>query len=115
MNSYEYQELSSRTLPDKPPRHYSDYELMLIWTAMGIAGEAGEFVDHVKKGIFHEEQLSPIKVLAELGDLLWYISAFCTIYGLPLEQVMRNNIDKLKKRYPDGFVTGGGNRQDDTK
>ena len=39
----------------------------------------------------------------ELGDLLWFIAEYCTAMGWTLEEVMEQNIEKLKARYPKGF------------
>jgi hypothetical protein len=43
--------------------------------------------------------------------VLWYLSNLCRILGVDLEQVAISNIEKLRKRYPDGFVKGGGIRE----
>jgi NTP pyrophosphatase (non-canonical NTP hydrolase) len=76
---------------------------MIVWNAVGIAGEAGEVVDNIKKGIFHQHGLDENKVKEELGDLLWYVAGLCTQLGLDLDEVMVANIEKLQKRYPGGF------------
>ena len=39
----------------------------------------------------------------ELGDLLWFVAEYCTAKGWELDEIMQMNIDKLRKRYPDGF------------
>ena len=41
----------------------------------------------------------------EQGDCLWYIGAFATVLGLSLDDIAQRNIDKLRKRYPEGFDT----------
>ena len=110
MTPAEYQKAAARTLLDKPPRAYSDNEIMIIWNAMGMAGEAGEACDDIKKAIFHDIGLDRSKIVKELGDILWYITAICTKLNIPLEIVMDRNIAKLEERYPDGFVQGGGLR-----
>lgn len=103
MKPNEYQELAARTLIDSPGKQYSDLEIMLVWNAMGLAGETGELVDHIKKGVFHEHGIDRDYLAKELGDVLWYVAALCTKLGLSLEDVMTQNIAKLKARYPDGF------------
>lgn len=102
MNSNEYQVEAKRTLIDAPGT-FSDMDIMIIWNAIGLAGEAGEVANLVKKGIFHRHGLDVDKVLDELGDVLWYVSSLCDELGFSLEDVMAYNIDKLRKRYPDGF------------
>lgn len=105
MTASEYQSLSKRTLLDKPNDKFSDEEIMQIWTAMGLAGEAGEICDYVKKGIFHRHGIDKEKLQEELGDLMWYVAGLATKFGLNLNIVLQMNYAKLQKRYPDGFKT----------
>ena len=42
-------------------------------------------------------------LVKELGDCLWYIAAFATVQGLSLDDIAQRNIDKLRRRYPEGF------------
>ena len=73
--------------------------------ALGLAGEAGEVVDSMKKEIGHGHAPDPLKVAVELGDVMWYVACIADAYGLSLADVATMNIDKLKARYPDGFST----------
>lgn len=68
--------------------------------ALGLTGEAGEVADMVKKGVFHEHGMDYDKLVLELGDVLWYVTALALTSGFSLEDVMRMNIIKLQKRYP---------------
>ena len=70
---------------------------------LGISGEAGEVSDLIKKHLFHGHPLEIIKLLKELGDVLWYIAEIADAAGFTLEDVARWNIEKLEERYPDGF------------
>jgi len=110
MTPKQYQESAARTLLNKPPREYSSVEIMIIWNAMGMSGEAGEVCDDIKKAIFHDTGLDIPRIIKELGDVLWYVAAICTELNIPLEVVMERNISKLEERYPDGFIQGGGKR-----
>lgn len=103
MTPNEYQQLAARTLIAKPDAEYTGDEIMMVWNAIGLAGEAGEVADHIKKGIFHRHGIDKDKLCKELGDNLWYIAALCTKLGVTLEDVMSINIDKLRNRYPDGY------------
>lgn len=103
MDAKQYQILAARTLIDKPINPIADEDIMIIWNAIGLAGEAGEVNELVKKGIFHQHGLDKEKIAKELGDCLWYIAALATKLDLSLLQIMKDNIDKLKKRYPDGY------------
>lgn len=102
MKANDYQHLAVRTLIGKPPQ-LNDAKMMIIWNAMGLAGETGEIVDYLKKGIFHEHGVDPEKVADELGDVLWYIAALAEQYGLDLGLIMEQNIAKLVRRYPQGY------------
>ena len=70
---------------------------------LGLAGEAGEFTDMVKKWIFHEKPFDPDHAMKELGDVLWYVAMICHSFGWNLNTIMQMNVDKLKARYPEGF------------
>lgn len=98
-----YQQQAARTLIDKPDATYSDAEIMIVWTALGLAGEAGEVADTVKKAVFHQHGIDRDELIKELGDVLWYVAALCTQLDIPMSDVMERNIDKLRKRYPDGY------------
>lgn len=71
--------------------------------ALGIAGEAGEVADLVKKHVGHGHPLDKDKLAHELGDVLWYVAVLAERLGYPLETIMIMNRDKLRSRYPDGF------------
>jgi NTP pyrophosphatase (non-canonical NTP hydrolase) len=103
MNASEYQKLASRTLIDKPPFNVTDDQVMIVWNAVGLVGEAGEVAELVKKGIFHQHGLDVQKMKKEIGDVLWYVAALCTKLDLDMSEIMDENIAKLKKRCPDGF------------
>lgn len=83
----------------------SDNGDRLLYTALGIAGEAGEYIDMIKKSVFHHHALDHAKIGEELGDLCWYIAVAASVNQHSLSNVMRNNIDKLRERYPGGFST----------
>lgn len=100
-----YQKLAARTLWNKPARPLTDEETMIIWNAIGLAGEAGEVLDTIKKAIFHQHGLDKEQLVKELGDVLWYVAALCTKLDLNMGDVMHENIVKLTLRYPQGFST----------
>lgn len=72
-------------------------------STMGLAGEAGEVVDMLKKVFYHGHELDPGQLAKELGDVMWYVSDLATQFGIGLDDIARGNIEKLKARYPDGF------------
>ena len=72
--------------------------------AMGLAGEAGEVCDLVKKVQHHRQPLDETKLRKELGDVLWYLAHACNVMGWKLEDVAAANVEKLRARYPNGFT-----------
>ena len=78
--------------------------------ALGLCGEAGEVADLVKKYMWHGKAFPDREIANELGDVLWYVSDIATSLGLTLEDIAAQNVEKLRRRYPDGFTVGGGIR-----
>ena len=70
---------------------------------MGLNGEAGECIDVLKKHDYQGHTLDTVKLLDELGDVLWYIVESAVGIGTTLEEVAQHNIAKLRARYPEGF------------
>jgi NTP pyrophosphatase (non-canonical NTP hydrolase) len=103
MDIDQYQQEASRTLIPDPGFPLGSNNLMTVWMSLGLTGEAGEVADHVKKGIFHRHGVDLVKLREELGDVLWYVASLCTLQGLDMADVMAQNIEKLKRRYPDGY------------
>lgn len=97
MNFQEYQQEASKTA--LYPRRMSNLE----YPTLGLAGEAGEVANIVKKiqrdneGIITDETRD--KLRDELGDVLWYISACADELGLTLEEIAAFNVNKLAKRH----------------
>jgi NTP pyrophosphatase (non-canonical NTP hydrolase) len=97
MTPNEYQELAMKTCGQ------AEFHERLVMAAMGLAGEVGETNDHIKKWLFHSHELDRTKIASELGDIAWYLTLMCTALGLNLETVLKENIQKLQRRYPEGF------------
>lgn len=75
----------------------------LLFACLGMSGELGEFIELVKKWIFHEKDLDEEHLKKEMGDFLWYVALVCNSMGWDLNDIMDLNIRKLEKRYPEGF------------
>ena len=98
MTVNEYQELALRTLnPELSKRD------VLINGVMGLCGESGEAIDIVKKWLAQGHELDRQKLAKELGDIAWYLAETAAAIDMPLEDIFAANIEKLKKRYPQGF------------
>lgn len=80
-----------------------NFEERITEAALGLAGESGECVDHVKKWQFHNHLLDVDELCKELGDVMFYATMMCNALNISLESVIQKNMDKLNKRYPDGF------------
>ena len=76
------------------------YRERLMLAGMGLAGEAGEVCDHVKKVAFHGKDMDRRELVEELGDVLWYYTLMLRIHGITLNEVMEANVFKLCDRYP---------------
>lgn len=94
----EYQRESNRTAPMSVSP-----EIRLATFALGVAGEAGEVAELVKKELGHGHDTDRLQMAKELGDVLWYVAALASMYGFTLSEIGQLNIDKLRSRYPDGF------------
>lgn len=100
MEINEYQRLAMTTL--NPALDKRD---VLINSVMGLCGESGEAIDVVKKWLAQGHELDRAHLAKELGDVAWYLAEAATALDIPLEDILRANLDKLKARYPDGFST----------
>lgn len=98
MTVNEYQKLAMTTLN----RELSQKDI-LINAVMGLCGESGEATDIVKKHLFQGHDLDREKLAKELGDIAWYLAEAATALNMDLDHIFAANIEKLRKRYPEGF------------
>lgn len=98
MTGNEYQGLAARTV---------NKELSLLeqrnHALHGMVGEIGEIHSLYQKEYQGHGKPDREHVIKETGDLLWFIAEFLTSQGMSLDDCMETNIEKLRKRYPDGF------------
>lgn len=86
-----------------------------IYPALGLASEAGEVADKIKKalrddnGILTPERRSDVS--KELGDVLWYVAQCSTELGLSLDEIGRANLEKLASRKNRGKISGSGDNR----
>lgn len=97
MNFNEYQAAAIRTA--KP----GDVSFNLMHAAMGLAGEAGEFVDAIKKHLVYGKPLDLANAKEEIGDLMWFVALACQTLQVSMEDIAKQNIAKLATRYPDAY------------
>ena len=98
MTINEYQKLAMITLNKELSR-----KDVLINGVMGLCGESGEAIDIVKKHLAQGHELDKEHLIKELGDIAWYLAETAYALDVELEDVLIQNIEKLKKRYPEGF------------
>tara|TARA_R110000787_G_scaffold30072_3_gene81062 strand:+ start:1010 stop:1330 length:321 start_codon:yes stop_codon:yes gene_type:complete len=103
MHLNEYQERANHTA-------IYDSKYKLIYPTLGLAGEAGEVADKVKK--IYRDNLNinneAESIAKELGDVLWYVAAVARDVGYRLEDIAKLNINKLESRQKRGVIGGNG-------
>ena len=105
----EYQTLSRRTAT------YPDAGENLVYPTLGLAGEAGEVAEKVKKllrddaGVLSEERRAALA--GALGDVLWYVAQVATEADLDLAEIAQANLDKLLSRQQRGMLSGSGDQR----
>lgn len=97
MTINDYQRLAQRTASTKVPSSKIENGIL------GLCGETGEIADVYKKYLYQGHELDREHMAEELGDVCWYVAELAAGLGVTLEEVIRQNIEKLRKRYPDGF------------
>lgn len=97
-----FREHTNRLVQQKGP-YLDQKNSSLAIMALGLSGECGEVTDEIKKILGHGKPVDREKILNELGDVLFYTDRVLAAFGFTLEDAMQSNIDKLNKRYPNGF------------
>lgn len=82
----------------------------LVYTALGLASEAGEYAGKVKKGL-RDGEFDDLAAAAELGDVLWYVATAAHELGYSLEEVAYIVIKKLKDRAARNVLKGSGDNR----
>ncbi len=106
MEAKEYLELTDRTCKHVGEDGYviDEFTYDLLHASLGMSGEAGEFLDAVKKKFIYNKEFDTVNAKEELGDILWYVALAMRALGVSFEEIMQMNIDKLKLRYPDKYT-----------
>ncbi len=94
---------------------YPDQGNNFIYPALGLAGETGEVIEKIKKVIRDKggrvDEETKEKIAKELGDVLWYVAQLCTELGLSMEEVAKQNLEKLFSRKARGVLRGEGDER----
>ena len=111
MQFKEYQESTARTAVYNGRQSVGG----LVYSTLGLSGEAGEIANKVKKIIRDADGVLTNEVRAtlidECGDVFWYLSQLCTELGADLEDVAVANIAKLTSRLERGVIKGSGDNR----
>ena len=97
MNMNDYQREALRTAGDPAAPDW------LFEKLLGLPEEVGEVLGVIKKAEFHGRATDRDAIRKELGDVLWYVAMIAHWYGCDLGAVAAANVEKLRRRYPDGF------------
>ena len=109
MDLKEYQELAKKTA-----KIFDNKEKEILTWGLGITGEAGDVASCIKKTFAHNNN-QEAGIRENLGDTLWYSAMICNFFGWNFDEVLEENVEKLKKRYPQGFTTEKAKRNGEKK
>ena len=103
MSMNDYQALAAKT---------AIYSLQhqILYPALGLAGEAGEVANKVKKMI-RDNKFDRDGIAAELGDVLWYVSALARDLNIDMQDLAMQNLEKLYSRKERGTLGGNGDKR----
>jgi len=76
----------------------------MLHGAIGLATEAGELLDVLKRAVYYGQPIDRTNLIEELGDLEWYMAVLRDALGVTQEEVQERNIAKLRARYPERFT-----------
>lgn len=103
-NLKEYQELCKLTAK----KFGNPTEEIMTW-GLGIAGEAGDVASCIKKTFAHGNDKKD-GIQENIGDSLWYAAMICNFFGWSMEEILNENMEKLRARYPAGFTRENAQR-----
>ena len=85
------------------PTNHTSQRAAITHCTLGLAGEAGEVADEIKKILGHGKPIDKAKILNEVGDVLFYADRVLAAFGATMSECMEANFSKLSTRYPTGF------------
>jgi NTP pyrophosphatase (non-canonical NTP hydrolase) len=86
------------------------YKDKILYTALGLCGEAGEVAEKIKKWL-RDGELDDIELAKELGDVMWYVAALSNDLGYDLSEIAEMNVNKLDGRVARGTLQGNGDNR----
>lgn len=110
MNLQQYQKEVARTCATS-----GNHGETLKMAGFGLSGEVGEVNDMLKKYMWHDHPLDMEHFKKELGDVMWYLATLANEFEISLDDVLEENVEKLRKRYPDGFSSERSINREETR
>lgn len=83
----------------------------ITYPTLGLAGEAGEVAEKVKKWLRGDRELDKAELIKEVGDVLFYVAALADDLGYTLQDVVDANEQKLSSRKERGVLKGSGDNR----
>lgn len=99
MDLKDYQELAKTTAKKE-----EDPDKEICFWGLGVVGEAGDISSCIKKLVFHKNESIKEGIRENIGDMMWYTAMICNFFNWNLQEILNENIEKLKKRHPQGFT-----------
>lgn len=104
--------LKTESPADEVMKNLDKRKIRMLHAAVGIATEAGELLDNIKKTIFYNKEIDILNIVEELGDIDWYITLMSYLIGYNMEKIKDMNNKKLIARYGDKFSNEKANNRD---
>lgn len=105
MTFKQYQKETLRTASGMNIASLKDVNSYILNGVLGMNEEAGEAIGIVKKHIYQGHEFDKKHLAEEICDCVWYIAVTANGIGYTLEDIAKMNVEKLRKRYPNGFET----------
>lgn len=106
MDLIEYQKLVNETAK----KDFATKEEEIMCWGLGVTGEAGDIASCIKKTFGHKNDVKE-GIKENLGDMMWYSAMICNFFKWDMQEVLEENIEKLRKRFPNGFNYDSVNRK----
>ncbi|HEY9886099.1 MAG TPA: nucleoside triphosphate pyrophosphohydrolase family protein [Vampirovibrionales bacterium] len=88
---------------DEIKNRFTEENIRLLHSAIGVSTEAGELLDALKKHLYYGKPLDKVNLEEEMGDLFWYLAIMANALDVDFAEIMDRNIAKLKARYGEKF------------
>jgi len=103
--------MRTRSDPAEVLARMTEFQVDAIHIIFGLMTELGEFTDVFKCFIYYNRPADLINAKEELGDMCWYMALACQLLETDFETLWKNNIGKLKARYPEKYTHEAANNR----